>query len=332
MSALMRLICCLITIMAGVVVGADALACTTTTTNVNLGSHSSYSVASASKDGSGSAGLSCNVTLELLTTHYVAVEVDDSSFMLTGPTGQTVSYTASTEANGPPLGIGNFQDLSSTPLLGLFSGTNNSIPLYFRTDATTGLSAGTYSGYMDLRWFYSVCNLGALGLCASNSNSAGVVRPLLGALSHWGTGNPVRINIEMTIEKDCIITAPDASFGTAPLASSFDPITRTILIRCSAGAAYTVGLSDGNHPDNGARRMRSGSHYLHYDIFKTSELGDRWGVIGSARRHSGTANANPGIYDSITTQGFSYTAAILPGQTTPPPGQYSDTILLDITF
>lgn len=332
MSALMRLICCCMTIMAGIVTGADAMACTTSTTHVNLGSHSSYSVASTSKDGSGSAGLSCNVTLGLLSTHYIAVQVDASTFMLTGPTGQNIPYIASVEANGPALGIGNFQNLSSTPLLSLFSGTNNSIPLYFRTLATPGLSAGTYSGYMDLRWFYSVCNLGALGLCASNSNSAGVVRPLLGVLSDWGTGNPVRINISLTIEKDCIITAPDANFGTAPLISSFDPISRTILIRCSAGAAYTVGLSDGNHPDNGARRMRSGSNYLRYDIFKTDILGERWGAMGSARRSSGSANDNAGIYDSITEQGFRYTAAILPGQTTPPPGEYTDTILLDIAF
>lgn len=331
MPALMRLICCCMTIMAGIVTGADAMACTTTTTHVNLGSHSSYSVASTPKDGSGSAGLSCNVTLGLLSTHYIAVQVDASTFMLTGPTGQTVPYTASLTANGPALGIGNFQNLSSTTLLSLFSGTNNSIPIYLRTHATSGLSAGTYNGYMDLRWYYSVCNLGVVA-CLSYANSTGLERPLLGTPSNWGSGNPVRINIELTIEKDCIITAPDANFGSAPLASSFDPISRTILIRCSADAAYTVGLNDGNHPDNGARRMRSGSNYLRYDIFKTDILGERWGAMGSARRSSGSANDNAGIYDSITEQGFRYTAAILPGQMTPPPGEYTDTILLDIAF
>ncbi|RYY22483.1 MAG: hypothetical protein EOP62_23085 [Sphingomonadales bacterium] len=46
----------------------------------------------------------------------------------------------------------------------------------------------------------------------------------------------------------------------------------------------------------------------------------------------GNAETNAGIYDALTTQGFTYRAAIFPGQTTPPAGTYSDTIRVDVEF
>ena len=228
--------------------------------------------------------------------------------------------------------VGHFQNLSSGSLLSLLSGTNNSIPLYIRTATTPALRAGTYSGHLDLRWHYSVCSLGVAGVCIGYSASPGFVRPFLLGPIDWGTGTAVRVNIELRVENDCMITAPDLDFGSAPLAGSFDPVTRTILIRCSAGAAYSVGLDDGEQPAGGVRRMRGGAHYLLYDIYKTAASSDRWGAVGGARRDSMTADTGAGIHDSVTTQGFTYRAAILPGQTTPPPGSYADTIRIDIDF
>lgn len=331
MPALTRLSCALTALVVAALIPTEASACTTSTTSTDLGDASSYAVATTPQQGSGSAGLQCNIVLAALATHYVGLRVDASSFVLTGPTGQTIAYTAALTANGPPLTVGNFQNLSSTSLVSLFAGTNNSIPIYFRTAATPGLHAGNYSGFLDLRWYYSVCSLG-VAVCLAHSSSPGFVRPVLGPPTTWGSGVAVRVNVELTVENDCIITAPNASFGPAPLVGSFNPVTRTILIRCSAGAAYTVGLSDGNNPDNGVRRMRSGSDYLRYEIYKTTASPDRWGSVGSARRGSATADTNAGVYDSVATQGFGYRAAILAGQVTPPAGIYTDTILLDVAF
>lgn len=331
MSTLTRIIGALLAVTAATLMPGEASACTTSTTSTDLGSASSYAVATTPQQGSGSAGLQCDIILAALATHYVGLRVDASTFVLTGPTGQTIAYTASLTANGPPLTVGNFQNLSSISLVSLFAGTNNSIPVYFRTAATPGLRAGSYSGFLDLRWYYSVCSLG-VAVCLAHSSSPGFVRPVLGPPVTWGSGVAVRVNVTLTVENDCIITAPDASFGPAPLVGSFNPITRTILIRCSAGAAYTVGLNDGNNPDNGVRRMRNGSNYLRYEIYKTTTSPDRWGSVGSARRASATADTNAGVYDSVTTQGFGYRAAILASQATPLSGRYTDTILVDIAF
>ena len=307
-------------------------ACTTAASNIDLGSQASFAIAANAQTGSGSAGLQCDILLAALTPHYVALRIDASTFVLTGPGGSQIAYSAALTPGGAALNVGVFQNLSSLSLLGLFSGTNNSIPIYIRTAATPALRAGTYSGHLDIRWYYSVCAVGA-AVCLSHSESPGfdrpvpIVRPL-----DWGTGTLVRIAVELRVENDCVITAPDLDFGTAPLAGSFDPVTRTILIRCSAGAAYSVGLDDGDHAAGGVRRMAGGAHHLQYEIYKSTSSTDRWGAVGGARRGSDSADTGAGVYDSVTTQGFGYRAAILPGQVTPPPGSYSDTIRLDVDF
>ncbi|AMG73906.1 Csu type fimbrial protein [Sphingopyxis granuli] len=309
-----------------------AFACTVATASTDLGDHSSYVAASTQLSGSGSAGLSCDVLLALLATHYVGLQVESSTFQLTGPGGSSIAYTASLTPGGPALTTGNFQNLSSISLLGLFSGTNNSIPIYFRTTPTTGLRAGTYTGSLDLRWYYSVCSLGAV-VCLSYSQSPGFVRPVpIFVPLNWGTGTAVQIHIELEIENDCIITAPPLDFGSAPLAGSFDPVTRTIQIRCSAGASYSVGLDNGDHALGGIRRMASGGNHLAYEIYKGASSSDRWGPLGGERRSSDTADSNAGVYDSITTQGFIYRAVIDPDQTPPPQGDYQDSVRIDVEF
>lgn len=310
----------------------QALACTLSTASTSLGSHSSYDVATNVLQSSGSAGLQCDILLAALTTHYVGLSVDASTFTLTGPGGSQLAYIASLTPNGTPLSVGNFQNLSSLSLVSLFSGTGGNIPIYIRTSPTSGLRAGTYNGHLDLRWYYSVCSLG-VALCLSYSSSPGFVRPVpLITPLNWGTGAAVRINVELVVENDCIITAPDLDFGAAPLVGSFNPVTRTILIRCSAGAAYTVGLDDGDHPNGATRRMANGGDYLAYEIYQSTTSPDRWGAVGGARRSSAAADSNAGIYDSVTTQGFTYRAEIAAGQPNPPPGSYSDTIRVDVDF
>ena len=308
-----------------------ASACNVATANTDLGSHSSYVAAATAQQGSGSAGLSCDILLAALTVHYIGLRVDASTFQLSGPGGASIAYQASLTPNGTALTVGNFQNLSSLSLVSLFAGTNNSIPLYIRTTPTAGLRAGTYSGQIDLRWYYSVCSVG-VAVCLVHSASPGFVRPILLTPLNFGTGTAVRINIELRIENDCIIQAPQIDFGTAPLASSFNPVTRTIHIRCSAGAAYTVGLDNGSHPAGSTRRMASGSDYLAYEIYKSAVSPDRWGMIGAQRRASASADVNPNVYDSLTNQSFTYRAAIDPAQPTPPAGSYSDTVRIDVEF
>ena len=310
---------------------ASASACTVATSNVNLGSVPSYGAATTAQQASGSAGLTCNILFAALATHYVGLSVDTTTPQLSGPGGATIGYQAALSPGGAALTAGNFQNLSSSSVAALFSGTNNSVPIYIRTIPKAGLVAGTYTGYMDVRWHYSVCSFG-VGICATYFASPGFVRPILFVPINWGPGTPARINITLIIEKDCIINAPDLDFGTAPLVGSFSPVTQTITIRCSAGAAYTVGLDNGDHASGSTRRMASGGNFLSYDIFKGPVSSDRWGAFGAERRSSNSADMNPSVYDSLTAQGFTYRARIDPVQAAAAAGSYSDTVRLDVEF
>lgn len=149
---------------------------------------------------------------------------------------------------------------------------------------------------------------------------------------NWGPGTPVRINVELRIANDCIIQAPSLDFGGAPLAGSFNPVARTIQIRCSAGAANSVGLDNGGHASGNARSMASGSNHLRCEIYKSATSPDRWCMAGTERRASATADTGATMLDSLTNQGFTYRAVIDPSQSTPPGGSHSDTARIDVEF
>lgn len=307
--------------------------CTVATSTIDLGDVGSYSVATTPVQFSGASGISCTTLLNLAATSYIKVKVDGSTFLLTGPGSQTIPFTLSSTAGGAALGVGSEADFSTTALLSLFAEPNNSIPLYARTTATTGLAAGTYSGTVTLRWYFSVCTV-AIVACVTSSDSPGINRATLPA-SGWGAGVPVTVTITLEVLPDCKITAPNVAFGTAPLVGSFSPITQSVSVRCSKDSSYTVGLNDGVN-FSGTRRMRQGStsNYLTYEIYRgSSSSAGRWGsAISGERRSSGTADTNPGIYDTTTLQGYTYNAVINPAQTTPAAGTYTDTVIVDIAF
>jgi spore coat protein U-like protein len=307
--------------------------CTVAASNMSLGNAGSFTVAAQQLSASGSSGLACSA-ISVATVSYLKVRLESSTLQLTGPTGQTIPFSVFSSINGAAIPVGAETDFSSLDLLNLFAGPGGTVPLYIKTTATSGLAAGTYTGTVNVRWYFSVCSLG-VAVCLSYSQSPGLVRPtLIAPTINWGTGVLATINISLTVEKDCAITAPDIGFGSAPLVGDFNPVTRTISIRCSADASYSVGLSDGDNVSGGARRMRLGqtSSYLRYEIYKGASGTNRWGVAGGERRSSATADTNPGIYDASTLQGFTYRAVVDPNQATPPAGTYTDRIIVDVAF
>jgi len=312
--------------------GTAHAACATAPVSADLGSASSLALASQTRESTGASGLTCSA-LALVSASFIKMRVDSSTFLLTGgPNNQTISFLISATPGGPAIPAGSEYDFSGFSLLNLFTGPGGSVPLYFRTATTPALQAGIYTGTAVLRWYYSVCTVGLGPLCVFE-NSPGATRNLFG-LTNWGTGTPATVTVKLIVENDCAITAPPLNFGTAPLPASFNPITQTISIRCSAGTDYTVGLSNGINFNGTTRRMRrdATTDYLNYEIYQTAASSDRWGNTGAGRRDSNAAQTNPGIYDGSTLQGFTYRATIDPTQTTSTAGTYIDTVVVDVEF
>jgi spore coat protein U-like protein len=123
----------------------------------------------------------------------------------------------------------------------------------------------------------------------------------------------------------CGITANDMNFGNYTGAQS--TTTTTILVGCSSGTSYTVGLSTGTA--NGATvsnrnmTLTGGSTLLKYELLQGSYTGSNWGDSKASNWASGTAN---GTVQSLTVYGK------IPAGQSVAQGTYTDTITATITY
>jgi len=76
------------------------------------------------------------------------------------------------------------------------------------------------------------------------------------------------------------------------------------------------------------RRMASGNNRMSYEIYKEATA-NRWGSSGSERWSSGASSQ---VSADGLLRSYNYTARVLTNQTTPPAGNYSDTLVVDVAF
>ncbi|PUA41274.1 hypothetical protein C5U62_32850 [Pseudomonas protegens] len=305
---------------------AQALCSTTSTTPAAFGTVSSILVRTTSQPTSTTnAGLRCTGSLlSLLATndHFYATITSSTNGMV-GPTGDVINYTLyANNSTSYPITRGvafDFARHSIIDLLGLLGSPTvaKTVPIYLDTVTGSNVAAGVYTENLSIFWNWNYCaGIGALGVCLGRD---------------IGSGTQSLI-VNMTVSNDCVITAPNISFGSAPVISAFATVTgQTINLTCTKGSAYTVGLSDGQQPVSagGRRRMISSGNYLAYDIFKSAG-NTRWGSVGSARRSSTDAEVNPGNGLGTGNQIFNYNARIYTDQSPPPAGTYIDNVVLDV--
>ena len=313
-------------LLSGLASQAHALCSTGTTTPMGFGSVSSILVRTAVQSSSTlNAGLKCSGSLLSLLTptdHFYATVTSTTSGMV-GPTGDVIGYnlyaTNNTGASylitrGAPY---DFAANGIIDLLGLLGGsTPKAVPLYAGTIIGSNVAAGVYSETLSVFWSWNYCSgIGLGNICLGRDIGSGTQT----------------LTVNMTVANDCTITAPNISFGGAPVISAFAPINQTINIACTKGSAYTVGLDPGQHASGGRRRMVSGANFLAYDIFQGAGT-TVWGSVGAARRASSSAEISPGNGLGTGSQVFNYNAKIYTDQSTPPAGVYLDNVILDVGF
>lgn len=136
---------------------------------------------------------------------------------------------------------------------------------------------------------------------------------------------------KIVIQNTCAVnlTAPtDLDFGTQGVLSANVDQTSTITLTCTTNAPYNVGLDAGANAstasDINTRRMTDGSsHYVSYNMYTTTARSTAWGnTIGSSTQ-TGTGT---GSAQTMTVYGR------VPAQTTPPAGNYADTVTVTVTY
>ena len=93
---------------------------------------------------------------------------------------------------------------------------------------------------------------------------------------------------------------------------------------CTKGTGATVGLGDGDNFLSGARRMKNGSEYLTYELYKESGRTNVWGNSGGALVT--LANAASNAAQTLTVYG-----RIAPGQNVSV-GNFGDAVQITVTY
>ena len=307
--------------------GQAMAACSVVSTvPASFGSISSMTVRTAAQTSSTTnSGLSCTpalISLLVPTDHFYATITSTQSGMV-GPTGDVIGYTIyGNNSTSYPITRGAQFDFGGAggiaQSIGLVTGPGaKTVPLYLSSITGSNVAAGVYTETLSIAWNWNYCSgVGIGGACLGRDTGSGTAS----------------LTVSMTVTNDCQITAPNISFGSAPVVSGFTAVTgQTINIACTKGSAYTVGLSDGQNPVSvgGRRRMISGSNYLAYDIFQSAGT-TRWGSVGAARRASSTAEVNPGNGLGVGSQVYNYNAKVYTDQPTPPAGTYLDNVVVDV--
>jgi len=219
-----------------------------------------------------------------------------------------------TQSNGTALTTNFvFISASGTTVVGLFSGNSSvNVPINITTSIGANIPAGTYTDTILVKWSpRNICEglLVVLGAC-------------VGAVTNTDTTSSLLVTL--TVTNDCVITAPNIAFGSAPLPSGFPTVAQSIGLLCTSGLNYTVGLSAGGNASQGQRRMVSGTNFLAYDIFQSS--GAVWGSAAGARVSA------PAAANGLTVQTIPYTATVYPTQAAQPAGTYTDNVVVDVQF
>jgi spore coat protein U-like protein len=131
---------------------------------------------------------------------------------------------------------------------------------------------------------------------------------------------------QVAITATCTInSASTLDFGTQGVLAANVDQTSTIQVTCTNTTPYNIGLNAGT--GSGAtvavRKLTSGGATVNYSLYSDSGRATVWGNTVSTDTVAGTGN---GSAQSYTVYGR------IPAQTTPAPGNYTDTITVTVTY
>src|SRR6266581_4147058 len=160
----------------------------------------------------------------------------------------------------------------------------------------------------------------ALALCA-----------LLLAMGVWhhatlAASATTTLGVSVTINAGCNVSTTSVAFPTQSVLASAVNQTGTVLVTCTNSTAYNVGLDKG--AASGAtvtNRLMTGpsSATVGYALYSDTGRTTNWGNTIGTDTVAGTGN---GSAQTLTVFGQ------IPGQTTPQPGSYADTVNVTVTF
>jgi spore coat protein U-like protein len=171
-----------------------------------------------------------------------------------------------------------------------------------------------YTGAFMNKYFKVALAVGALAAAGSASAAT-------------ATGN---LAVTATVATNCLFNSGTMAFGTYSPGNGNLDVNGSVIVRCTNGLAYAVGLGVGLAPaaTEANRSMLNGAALLSYQLFKDTGRLQNWGQTLAADRVAGTG-AGLGtaqtltVYGRIPDSGTNLLAAA---------GSFADTVLVTITY
>jgi len=128
-----------------------------------------------------------------------------------------------------------------------------------------------------------------------------------------------------TVSNICNISTANINFGSVPNLSSSVAATGSIILQCTNGDAYNVGLNAGS--GSGAtianRLMTYAFYTVTYSLYQNNAHTVIWGNTIGTNTVSGTGS---GANQTLTVYG------LVPAQTAPAAGTFNDTVVATVTY
>ncbi|WP_156680825.1 Csu type fimbrial protein [Sphingomonas profundi] len=311
----------LLAVLAGLLLAGPAQAACTlaSATTAIFAPASSYDVRSGSiATITAPQSFACNGSIiSIVASNYArATMTSTNGFKLRNASGDTIGYRLSADAAGTTTFNGgatvDYMNPTLLSLLGILNGGSFAPPIYAAIAESPNISAGVYTDTVQVNWAWDICHgVGVGGVCV---------------LGEIGTGTTT-MTVQLTVSRDCRISAPAVSFGTAPLVSQFSGVTQAVAVDCTKGSAFNVAFTSGvANVSRPWRAMKDAAgNVLQYNIYRAdgTTVWDQLNPLVAAATGTGAITA---------TQMIPYVARINPAQQTPPAGQYTDSVSVVVTF
>lgn len=136
-----------------------------------------------------------------------------------------------------------------------------------------------------------------------------------------------QFNVQMTIVGECKInSAANLNFGSVGIIGSNLDATSNLVVQCTNGTSYTLGLDNGTGSGaTSALRKMTGpnSETIGYALYSDAARSSVWGSTVGTNTKTGVGNGN--------AQTFTIYGRVAP-QTTPAAGSYADTVTVTLTY
>ena len=195
--------------------------------------------------------------------------------------------------------------------LGPTGQASQSYPLYARVfPGQPTVAAGTYTSAFSGNHVRISAGYTTVGNCATIS-----------ALN----GTQPGFNVTAVVGRTCTVATTALDFGVRGGLTSALDASGQLRVTCTSGAPYSVGLSGGASGANSPtlRKMVQGANSITYGLYADAARTQPWFDTGGFFQATGTGT---GLAQTFTVYGR------VPAQTTPPPGAYSDTVAVVVTY